>query len=84
MKKEMYTLELFANGTPTEEVMNDLKSMETVKGVYFESNPNKIHDSILVDIEVEEDKLEKVIEDIENEYYSKDEVIDMWEYFNED
>lgn len=80
----MYTLELFANGTPTEEIMNDLKQMETVKGVYFESNPNKIHDSILVDIEVEEDKLEKVIEDIENEYYSKDEVIDMWEYFNED
>lgn len=81
---EIYTLELFTLGTPTDELLQWIKDMPQVKGVYFESNPNKIHDSILVDIEVLYDNidvLEEITDYIENEYYSKDEVLDCYEEY---
>lgn len=86
---EIYTLELFTVGTPQTDLLQWIANITPqIKGVYFESNPNKLHDSILVDIEVDEDlidteELEKIIDDIENEYYSRHEIIDCYEYFNE-
>ena len=82
---EIYTLELFTVGEPTKDLLQWIEQMPQVTGVYFESNPNKEHDSILVDIEVlydDIDVLEEVTDYIENEYYSRHEVIDCYEYYN--
>lgn len=81
---EIYTLELFTVGTPTDELLQWIKEMPQVKGVYFESNPNKEHDSILVDIEVlydDIDVLEEVTDYIENEFYSRHDIIDFYETY---
>ena len=82
---EIYTLELFTVGKPTDELLQWLKEMPQVKEVYFESNPNKIHDSILVDIEIITDtveEFEEITDYIENEYYARHEVIDCYEYYS--
>ena len=84
-KTEIYTLELFTIGEPKNDLLEWIAQMPKVKGVFFESNPNKEHDSILVDIEVDyddTDMLEMVVDHIEFEYYSKHEVIDCYEYYN--
>ena len=81
---EIYTLELFTVGEPKQDTLEWIAQMPQVKGVYFESNPNKEHDSILVDIEVlydDIDVLEEVTDYIENEFYSRLEVIDFYETY---
>lgn len=84
MTTEIYTLELFTVGTPKDDLLQWIATMPKVKNVYFESNPNKLHDSILVDIEVEdEDDIEIITDSIEHEYYARHEIIDCYEYFNE-
>lgn len=78
-----YTIELLANEL-TEEIRHILMNNEYVTGVYFESHPNKEHNSILVDIELQEEQdddilYEQVTEDIERIYYSLDEVMTYYD-----
>lgn len=78
----MFSLELFTIGEPTNELLQWLKDMLFVKDVYFESNPNKEHDSIWVDIVVDDvEQLEEITDYIENEFYSRHEVIDFYETY---
>ena len=78
----MYSLELFTIGEPTNELLQWLKDMLFVKDVYFESSPNKEHDSIWIDIVVDDvEQLEEITDYIENEYYSRHEVIDFYETY---
>lgn len=78
----MYSLELFTIGEPTNELLQWLKDMLFVKDVYFESSPNKEHDSIWIDIVVDDvEQLEEITDYIENEYYSRNDIIDFYETY---
>lgn len=78
----MFSLELFTVGKPTDELLQWLKNMLFVKEVYFESNPNKEHDSIWIDIVVDDmEQLEDITDYIENEFYSRNDIIDSYETY---
>lgn len=78
----MFSLELFTVGEPTNELLQWLKDMLFVKDVHYESNPNKEHDSIWIDIVVDdEEQLEEITDYIENEFYSRNDIIDFYETY---
>lgn len=76
------SIELFTLGEPSTDLVEWVATLPHVKNVSFESNPNKEHDSIWVDVVVDEEMIEEVIENIENSFYDKDEVINAYEYYN--
>lgn len=80
--KEVHTIELFTLGKPSTDLAEWIATLPHVKNVSFESNPNKAHDSIWVDVVADEETIEEVIDNIENSFYDKDEVINAYDYYN--
>lgn len=80
--QEVHTIELFTLGEPSKDLAEWIATLPHVKNVSFESNPNKAHDSIWVDVVADEETIEEVIDKIENSFYDKDEVINAYEYYN--
>ena len=82
-----FTVALFTIGEPTDSVMDLLKNQQYVTGVWFEQHPNMELDRILVDMELDDEidveDEEKIIERLENLFYSTVEIIDAYEYYND-
>lgn len=82
-----YTVELFTLTDLTEVVSDLLQDNEHVKSVWFESHPNKEHNSIMVEIQLTEEQdedveyFEEVVDSIERVYYSLDEVYESYNQF---
>ena len=81
-KNVSISVELFTLGEPSKDLTEWVATLPHVKRVSFESNPNKEHDSIWVDVVAEVETIEEVIENIENSFYDKDEVINAYDYYN--
>lgn len=83
-----YVVELLTLTDITEMVGELLQDNKHVTNVWFESNPNREHNSIMVEIQLTEeededvDYFEEVIDNIERVYYSLDEVYDAYEYYS--
>ena len=83
-----YFLELLTLQDLTE-VMNELFSdNEHIVSIHYEENPNREHNSMMVQLSFTEEEdndvehFEEVIDSIERVYYSLDEVYDAYDYYS--
>lgn len=80
-----YFLELLTL-TDLTEVMNKLFSdNEHIVSIHFEENPNREHNSMMVQLsftDEQDDDVDSVIDSIESVYYSLDEVYNAYEYYS--
>lgn len=83
-----YYIELYTFGELTDEIIEVLNEQDHVKDIYFESNPNKLHNSIFVKVEFTDEQdndieyFEEVIDNIENAYYNIDTIYDNYNEYD--